>query len=606
MKTSERDGCAVLNLDDFIDDLADESDFEEVPVDIDTFMGEGYLEQEGVVLSRYQKEMVEHISQIYRHKSLVELYGKYRADKMSKKTVREVIAVLGKGSGKDYISEIACLYVVYKLLCLKDPAKYFGKPPGDSFDIINVAINADQARNVFFKGLSRMVRNSPWFAGKFTPRQRDIAFDKNITIYSGHSEAEAFEGYNLFMCVLDEIAGFEHYSGEGDEDKSPAQAIYDMYSASITSRFGNVGKLVLLSFPRAKGDFITTRYEDVVAEVNKIPKSHTFVINPELSPDAPGNSFDIEWTEDHIVSYRKGGVWALRRTSWDVNPTKDIDMYMQEFLSEPSKALGKFAAEPQDSVGGLFSDHESIDEFSNFGNGVDETGAFYESFRPKEDTKYYIHVDLARKHDRCVVSMAHVAGWRTSSMGIQGETELVPVVKVDMIRYWTPDRDNQVNFIEVRDFIVDIHRRGFNIGRVTFDKWESSDMINFFNRMGIKSETLSVGLQHYLDLKIIIAERRGEAPLNEILRRELKQLYITKNGKSVDHPKTSVGSKDISDSVTGAIYGATTLTPKKKAQNIDVRNIDDYRHPEPSQKTPAIINPPRKAPDDIAKFIAIL
>ncbi len=33
------------------------------------------------------------------------------------------------------------------LVCLKDPARYFGKPAGDAIDIINVAINAQQAKN---------------------------------------------------------------------------------------------------------------------------------------------------------------------------------------------------------------------------------------------------------------------------------------------------------------------------------------------------------------------------------------------------------------------------------------------------------------------------
>ena len=45
---------------------------------------------------------------------------------------------------------------MYKLLCLKDPAVYFGKPPGDAIDIINVAVNAQQAKNVFFKGFKKI------------------------------------------------------------------------------------------------------------------------------------------------------------------------------------------------------------------------------------------------------------------------------------------------------------------------------------------------------------------------------------------------------------------------------------------------------------------
>ena len=53
-------------------------------------------------------------------------------------------------SGKNETTSVIVCYVVYKLLCLKDPAKYYGKPSGNAIDIINVAINADQAKRNFF------------------------------------------------------------------------------------------------------------------------------------------------------------------------------------------------------------------------------------------------------------------------------------------------------------------------------------------------------------------------------------------------------------------------------------------------------------------------
>lgn len=602
----------MFDLDDLIDDLEGDDEFWEIPVDIDTFMGRGYLEQTGVTLSHYQKEMIEHMTQIFRYETLVKLYGKATADVYWSKTVRETICMVGKGSGKDYCAEIACAYVVYKLLCMKNPALYFGKPPGDSIDIINVAINADQARNVFFSGFSRMVRNSPWFKehGGVEPTQRAVRFDHNITVYSGHSEAEAFEGYNTLMVILDEIAGFEHMpKGDDDNGVSPAQAIYDMYNASITSRFGANGKLVLLSFPRQKGDFIHARYEKVVGEVYHHPYQHTFVMNDKLPVDAPGNSFTIEWTEDEIISYAKDNVWALRRPSWEVNPVKFIEEYKNDFYEEPSKALGKFAAEPQESVGGFFDQHDLIDEFSNYKNGWDsERGIFFESFKPDPDAGYYIHVDLARKHDRCVVSMAHVSGWRR--VGMQGgDDDIVPTVEVDLIRYWTPKGDRHVDFTAVREFIMTIIRSGFNVRKITFDQWQSEEMIKYFNRLGVESDVLSVGLAHYMDLKLMVAERRVTAPFDEILRKELKQLFITKNGKNVDHPRTKDGSKDLADAVCGSVFNAALLTPKVTDFEFTVLSADDFKYGRAPDKPKPLIDPPKAStpmPDDIARFIELL
>ena len=136
---------------EFFEVLKD-NNFSEIPVDAKTFVeGEAYLNQPP--LSQYQYDIVEAMSQIYKLEDLIDLMGAEEGARYYKKyTKNEVILQLGKGSGKDFTSTVACAYIVYKLLCLKDPARYFGKPSGDAIDIINVAINAQQAKNVFFKG----------------------------------------------------------------------------------------------------------------------------------------------------------------------------------------------------------------------------------------------------------------------------------------------------------------------------------------------------------------------------------------------------------------------------------------------------------------------
>ena len=173
------------------------SHFDEIPVDAKTFVeGEDFLGQPQ--LSEAQYDLVESMSQIYRVEELIEIMGEEAGRRHYKKyTKNEIIMQLGKGSGKDFTSTVGCAYLVYKLLCLKDPARYFGKPAGDAIDIINVAINAQQAKNVFFKGFKTKIERSPWFAGKYDPKAEQINFDKSITVYSGHSERESHEGLNL-------------------------------------------------------------------------------------------------------------------------------------------------------------------------------------------------------------------------------------------------------------------------------------------------------------------------------------------------------------------------------------------------------------------------
>ena len=139
----------TLDLSDFLEAL-DENQFEEKPVDVRTFVkSKDYLNMPE--LSEYQYTLVECMSQIYRKEDLIKLMGKEEGEKHYKRyTKQEVILMCGKGSGKDHTSTIGCAYIVYKLLCLKDPSRYFGKPSNDAIDLINVAVNAEQAKNVFF------------------------------------------------------------------------------------------------------------------------------------------------------------------------------------------------------------------------------------------------------------------------------------------------------------------------------------------------------------------------------------------------------------------------------------------------------------------------
>ena len=279
----------------FFDDLeaaVNESPFDEIPVSVEQFVqSKDYL---GLPpLSDLQYAMVKHMSQILRLETLIEAYGEREGKRRYAETSKEVILVLGKGSGKDYCTVIALCYVVYQLLCLKNPQEYYGKPDGDAIDLLNIAQNADQARNVFFKGFVTRIKRCPWFAGKFTPKNREVEFDKSITAFSGHSDAEAYEGLNLLFCVLDEISGFQTSSNTGNANAVTAKSTYEYYSDAVLSRFADNGVLAMLSFPRSKRDFILEKYEDVIAEKETIPFSHKFKIRNDLPDGIENNEFTI-------------------------------------------------------------------------------------------------------------------------------------------------------------------------------------------------------------------------------------------------------------------------------------------------------------------------
>lgn len=588
----------MIDLSDFLGAL-DGDDFEQKPVSIEEFVtSEKFLNLP--VLSEHQYTMLKASTQIYKKETLLTLYGQEDGSRRWKQTCNEVIFQLGKGSGKDFVSTIACAYVVYLLLCLNDPAKYYGKPPGDAIDIINIAINAVQANRVFFKGFLTRIELSPWFQGKYVAKANSIEFDKAITVHSGHSQRESWEGYNVLIVFLDEISGFDMESTSGNEQAKTAGAIYRMYRGSVDSRFPDYGKVILLSFPRYKNDFIQQRYDEVVAEKEIVMRSHEFKIDADMPDDVEENKFVVEWEEDHIISYTVPRVFALKRPTWEVNPTRKIEDFTVAFYTDPVDALSRFACMPPDAVDAFFKSREKIEAaFNNPNSGVSESGRFADWFQPQEDHLYFVHVDLAQKHDHCAVALSHVESWVQMKIG-EKMTEAAAKVIVDAVRWWTPTSDKSVDFSEVKDYILQLKSRGFNLRMVTFDRWNSFDLMNELKVYGINTEILSVAKKHYEDFAMVITEERVHGPRIELLTEELLQLRIIK-GK-VDHPRK--GSKDLADAVCGAIYNSIAHTPRDLNREIEVYNysslVDDREGPSVTEMNLGIKAPKQNMPEDLA------
>jgi hypothetical protein len=557
-------------FDDFLDALKSDV-FAEIPVDARTFVeGEDYLGQPP--LSDVQYDIVEAMSQIYKEEDLIDILGAEEGKRYFKKyTKNEVILQLGKGSGKDFTSTVACSYIVYKLLCLKDPARYFGKPSGDAIDIINVAINAQQAKNVFFKGFKTKIEKSPWFAGKFYAKAESIEFDKSITVYSGHSERESHEGLNLILAVLDEISGFATEIGTGNDQGKTADNIYKAFRASVDSRFPDLGKVALLSFPRFPGDFISTRYDAVIADKDVITKNHKFIMNPDLPEDAEGNSLEISWDEDTILNYKYPGVFALKRPTWVVNPTRKIDDFKLAFFTDMGDAMQRFACIPTFASDAFFKQRDKVRNAMTIRNPLDQFRRFEETFTPDPEKIYYVHADLAQKHDKCAVAIAHVEKWVNIQV-VKDYEQIAPIVVVDAVAWWEPRIEGPVDLSEVKQWIQNLRRIGFNIGKVSFDRWQSFDIQNELQAIGMRTETVSVAKKHYEDMAMLIYEERLVMPAIELLFEELTELKIIKENK-VDHPRKK--SKDLADAVCGAIYGSIANTPRNLNQEVEIHTFRD-------------------------------
>lgn len=542
-------------MNDFLDALS-EDDFDEHPVDLETFMydnrylGRSFGGANKIILSALQREIIERGSNIYTYKTNVELYGVAKAEQLLIDNIRYLLLMLGKGSGKDFMTRIICAYIVHKLLCLKDPSGYYGKPTGDEISIVNLALDANQASTVFFAPLKKLLERSEWFSERIkNPHIKDIEFVKDVFLYSLHSNPEGAEGKNVIVAVLDEIDGF---TVEGASD-----AMFEYLNHAVISRFPDNGKVIALSFPRSKDGWIFKKYNEIVGErKNVVEHSHVFKLNNNLPDDAEGNEFTVHWTEDEVTGYEEDGWYAVKAPTFRVNPIVKLESYKGAFWSDKKRGtnetLMRVCANPPDHDDeSFFKDHAMLDRIFDTVNGWDEdTGLF--TISGDDGFEYFVHVDLSKVSDRTVVALAHVSHWQEIQIGGSIEGDVKPAVVIDLFRVWEPTSSKHVNNAEVAEFILEISKR-FNLRMVTFDRWGSIDMIKYLNDRGAEAERLSLDRKHYMEFRLAAQDDRLKGPFDTRLLRELKNLIINKQGKVVE-PDGKEHFNDISEACCGAIY----------------------------------------------------
>jgi phage terminase large subunit-like protein len=232
-------------------------------------------------------------------------------------------------------------------------------------------------------------------------------------------------------------------------------------------------------------------------------------------------------------------------------------------------------------------------------NPLDNFRRFDSTFTPDPEKVYFVHADLAQKHDKCAVAIAHVEKWVNIQV-IRDYEQVAPMVVVDAVAYWEPKVEGPVDLSEVKQWIQNLRRVGFDIGMVSFDRWQSFDIQNELKSVGIRTETVSVAKKHYEDMAMLIYEERLVMPSIELLFEELTELKIMRNNR-VDHPRKK--SKDLADAVCGAVFGAISHTPKNVNQEIEIHTFKDRPKTQVADLSPNVIQY-KSMPDDIKDYLS--
>lgn len=559
-----------------VEEQNDSSIWKEEPVDIETWLQDrAFMGMSDVTLSQKQLEALQAMDDIDPETNLYD----------------EFVLEWGKGSGKDFIAMLAELRQVYKLLCLKNPYGFYGMAPDTGIQLVNVAYTKEQARDIFFGQLKGTLRRSRWFADKFEILRTNVRFEHEIELQSLAADSDSIEGRNLFFAVMDEASAFRAGNvvramnkEEGMKVDKSAEGIYDVLRTSSRSRFPQVGKVVMISYPRYRMDFIQQKRKE---------------------NEQSGRG----WTS---------GPWA----TWDVNPrVKKVD-FAEDYKRNPEKAKAMYECDPPFAEDGYIKRPETFVQAVAKGKALGlespwmedivtnkiDVGAYKPGFHGIPGRFYAIHVDLALNKDKCGFCVARQGepvirkkcdcgrGFAFKDSDIcqacgkprsQWPEEELPTMIVEILRDFAPRSkeeggSGEVDFAEVREEIMWLRERHHNIWSLTYDGWQSQDSIQIMRgilgKRQVRKSRWSTEYKEEEIVDVLSVDRNTEAhdtlkefiydgrlfiyeegdvedddDINVIPRayREWRALRI-QNARKVDHPMG--GSKDLVDAMAGCAY----------------------------------------------------
>ena len=568
-----------------LDDLK-YSDFEEIPVDIITFISEErYLGRGLWIKDEFTGERKCTVFPYWIDK-LQEIFP----DNLT--TRYNTVVLTGSiGLGKSFIAVICQLYLLYRMMCLKDPYTYYGLQPIDkiTFSMLNVTLEA--AQGVGWDKMQQLLQSSDWFmergnmnASRTNPQWQP---PKGIELVFGSSNRHVV-GRALFSNFSDEVN-----FGVGnnvEKQKAKLKKMISQIDARMISRFGKGTFLPTMNIIASSKDSEQAFLESYIETKRKNESKTTLIVdepqwvirNDKGTPDDPGSFYvavgnkflahellPVDATEEEINAYREKGYLMLK-----VPP-----IYREAFEDNMDLALTDNAGISTSSstkyISGVRLNQTKVDTYKNpFTKDVIEVGNspedvvqyanFFDLSRinPRDMSRpLFIHLDMSLSGDKTGIAGVWITGKRPQKVGEEPSKELE--FKLAFSVSIKAPKGFQVSFEKNRNFIRWLRDRGFAVKGVSSDTYQSAQIQQQLKADGFNTKILSVDridnstktCLPYAFFKSAIYERHiqiyKDCPL---LTEELVSLERLSDGH-IDHPQN--GSKDQADAACGAIFLAS-------------------------------------------------
>lgn len=556
------------------------ADYEEIPVDIETFLhdkkylGNALYDPEGrFTLYPYWEEKLKEIFPT------------------STTTKYNTIVLTGAiGLGKSTIAVICLLYMLHRLLCLKDPYLFYGMQPIDKISISLMNITLENAKGVALDKMNQMILSSTWFMskGKMTG-ETNLMFNpnKHIELITASSNNQVI-GRAIFANFTDEV-NFG-LTSDVEKLKKKQKSLISQIDARMKSRFLRGTYLPTLNIIASSKNSEQSFLEDFIDSKRKNESKNTLIVDePQWVVDSRKDSKNRFWVAignkllanellpldapDFLVQeYRARGYNMLSvPEGYYENFVENLDGALQDIAGIATASSLKYISGMKwlDCVNEKMSNPFSK-EVLKVGDSKDDKVQYSDFFdlskiSPELKSRpLYIHLDMSVSGDKTGIAGVWIV--RKQAQSVEADQSKSLFFKVAFSCAIEAPRGAQISFNKNKQFIYWLKEQGFNLKKVTSDTYQSAPVLQDLRAHNIDCEILSVDrltgegknkiCEPYHYFKSTIYEGRIECYKTELLTNEIVGLERLSDGH-INHTTSGINSKDISDAVCGATYSAS-------------------------------------------------
>ena len=537
-------------------------DYEEIPVDLETFLcDEMYLGK----YTNYGKDIYDtwkkELTYVHNPINFVDQW-----------------AITGStGTGKSTVATYSLCYELYKLMCLKDPNRYY-LGANETIWFLFFNLNLKLAEKTMWGKFQKALQMSPWFLERGTLTGRtNIVYqpNKDIRLDIGSTEEHALSVAVMFVAI-DEMSFGANDNVEYMQ--TGMMAIYNQLYLRLSSRFSKAGRIQGRMYLISSAKSTNAVLESFIRDNEGEPGMHVSRYKQwEVLPASKfsGKWFKIAVGNELLTSYIMG-------VNISEEEVKEAEMKGYTVIDVPLEMKHRFEMDFNrtliDSCGiSVQSSYKyipyrivepclgtGVNAFSKeiIQTGLKDNLQIKDFFLPEVvpeilySKKIYVHCDLSKTGDMTGISAVAVLGYKNQERFTDtGDSTILKEMvfrHIFSVGLQCPPND-ELSMIKVKDFIHYLkYDLGWNIAGVSCDGYQSLMLLQSLKLDGFNTKEVSMDIVKnkedigYTTFRNVLVEQRIKLLKLQELIKEITNLERNELTGKVDHPKQClVGSTKI-------------------------------------------------------------